>query len=57
VRPAARANRFRHHPRMRMIQYSAISVMEGSFAAYWMSAFAGTTTACELNAIRHKDRP
>jgi hypothetical protein len=36
----------RHHPRKRMIQYSATSVMGSRVAAYWIPAFAGMTACC-----------
>jgi len=31
----------RHHPRMRMIQYSELSQLTRSFAANWMPRFRG----------------
>ncbi len=36
----------RHHPRKRMVQYSATSGMGSRVAAYWIPAFAGMTACC-----------
>ena len=50
------SNRRCHHPRKRMIQYAAASVIDREFPAYWMPAFAGMTTgmggACPLRRRR-----
>jgi hypothetical protein len=40
----------RHHPRMRMIQYSETLVINRGGAAYWMPAFAGLTAVLCLHA-------
>jgi hypothetical protein len=50
----------RHHPRKRMIQYSAMFLVNREFAAYWMPAFAGMTGGNNLVRLtlrrRHRQR-